>query len=93
MSNDRPEREYVSIDEHNRIVQHLQGRIASQRRHITSLLANRRVVIGRRGGWSEGREALLKEQLHHERTRLGEAERKLRVAEAALAALTIPGDE
>lgn len=71
-------------------IRHLEQRVFSQRRQISSLLARRERPIGRHKGWFEGREALLQQQLQAERTINAGLDRKLRVAEAALAALTVP---
>jgi hypothetical protein len=75
---------YDAADDHVRHVQHLESRIAAQRRNITALLSDRRVTISRSRGWWEGREALLKEQLRAERAWREDAERKLQRAEAIL---------
>lgn len=65
-------------------IRHLETRCYSQRRTIASLIADRRVVKGRRGGWMEGREALLKQQLAQERGRVEAMTKELDQAKAVI---------
>lgn len=65
----------VRAEGHDSKVRHLEGRIAAQKREITSLLGKRIAVHARTRGWWEGREALLKSQLAGERARAEQAEK------------------